>query len=433
VAIPDYFPGGYPDDSWQFTYNPDQAKKATLSELGNLLKQNDAYVTLIIWRDNLENNNTGDRLIVYKRSTKEWNLNNIVNPNSLEDLTYEFPQNGDGDSSVDEYKVMFLTADEIARDMTGITSTLTMYYPDGTLYKTETVQGNKLLSNLTNFMDSWGYKVTVNIPGYVDQENTGAFYIYWRQKKDGELNSLPSLDPAQDDYDTDTINYTHLFSITGFKLGSSDATVYEIPKITSSTSDYKVSSGYNEALFSKFDLKIKEHTIYATETNIITNLGRYSMTVVDSENRSYGFYDPTVKILANSNYNPSGDLEMYIKEAQSETLKEYYVFPLMDYKSIYGSSINTTGGSKLTFIEKGSETENSSVVIDAVYVYSKEGTDIRNTYLNVSLNRLYQILGDNGMEYPVVAAFIGTNEEGASHFGTFHFWWELKKTRAVLF
>lgn len=403
VAYPDNgsnnYHGGYPDDSWSFNYNPEQAVKTTLSGLANVLKsQRDEYTSLIIWRDNSGYNNTGDQLIVYRKCEKEWNLTDVINPNSLENLTYEFPNGVDGDNTIDEYKVKFVTYDGIARDMSGITSTWYTYNSYGTLINTRTEQGSNLLSDLSDSRSNYGQRVTINIPGYVDQVNTGAFHIYHRQKLDGELSELPNLEPSDWEPEPEQ-TYNHLFSVRGLHFSTSYD--FNFPEITS-TGNYKVTFtdpyGNTHILDPRYMI-VHKYTMsgeqgastYISEASDLNNLikkqtGSDYITVSNSAGSNITYHGYKFDVALDSSYSRS-DFTFNV-HSRSSIDGTSFVFPIMDYRTIFGATINEVdvAGYHLSYHGQGNEENFSVRLLDRFGEVIKQGTvesltNLYNEYL----------------------------------------------------
>lgn len=434
--------GEHPDDSWTFNYNIDTASKTTLSGLAELLNQRDEYVSLIIWRDNREYNNTGDCLVVYKKFTKVWEISSVVNPNSLENLVYEFPKNMDGDSTIDQFKVKFITADGVARDLTGYQTGLTVYKPDGySIYRNETVYGSEILSNLTALMTYWLYKIVVTIPNYVDQENTGAFYIFHRQKEDGELDVLPDLDPAQDDY-TSAPTYSYLFSVRGIPNDSSEHTFFSFPEITSAgkySVDFTNQIGNMATPDPRYLLlteMLQDNTPYDTVAiPSVSRLGEY----VESDNyhthisiyennggtsyRGYKFDVCLDDSYSRSNFKFSFKVHETLDQGNST-----FIFPILDYRSVFGETINITDAGGPQFTYNGVQTSHF-----VIQVYDRSGNIINNEIISsTQISYIYRnyLLNsyDNGNTIRIIAMGVGVSRNTE---GFFEFSWSNGRTHNV--
>ena len=430
VGTPDSYSGsGYPDESWSFTYNIETARLATLDELAQALKQADEYKSLIIWRTGRNYNNVGNTLTVYRRETKDWNVDSIVRPNSTTDLTYDFPQNGDGDASFEEYKVKFITEDGYSRNMSGISSTWYTYNTNGQLERTETVSGDRLLSSLTGFMTSWQYKVTIEIPNYVDQENTGAFYIYHRFKVDDELSSLPEIGPGIDD----TESYNYLFSVKGLKLGNSSTVKFRFPEITSSgkyNSNFTNYNGTSETIYGRY---LMATTYFADNTpydsfNINSNEDVAEYVAKDSYHDflQISVINPTSSDMYKGYKFDIGLKDTYSQNNLSFKIHPYVVdddeghlffqFPILNYRSIFGETINPTdGGPQLTL----NGININEYQLDALR-YNSIGNYIGHAYYD-SIEDMYynELLNSYYNNQTIVVAIEGTTNETS----TFEFWW----------
>lgn len=179
-------PSGRP---YSYDYDQSAGRIISLQDLSELIPT-EGYSYLILWRvfSQQDNEDKGE-LTVYEEFVKnDWDDPEVIRPNSTTDLTYTFTGNDSYDLSTTEFKVAF------AGNQLWTTSNfwipVKLSYNNGTPID---IIGNDLL-NGDYLPPSYGNTATVKIPGYVDKVDPSyAFYIYIRDKVNGELKVIPEI------------------------------------------------------------------------------------------------------------------------------------------------------------------------------------------------------------------------------------------------